>query len=412
MLFHRPHCWGLILIAVLGDLEIVPPPQLRAEEISATVITVDGESFRGVVSLFTADEIAITQNANSRSFKMRDVLQIRFDHKRLKPHLAGSAIFLANGDRLAAHPQTIDDTAAQIQWQAFPAWKLLRVPLETIAGFVLEIPEIPIRRQRILRAVMNRAEKTDLVDLQNGDQASGEFVALTSEELRLQSQVGETKIPRRNVRFVTMNRELMSFPKRTGPALLLSLIDGSQITVTEAQMKPENRLAVKAVFGAELELPLTAIIAIRGLGGRAVYLSDLTPTEYKHQPYLKDHWELKADKNVLGLPLRLGGEEFPKGLGLHSRSVVRYDLKGEYQSFQALAGIDSQTVSGGNVIFAVDVDGKTVLETQPQTARNRAIKLPIIPLVDAKQFTLRVEFSEFGDVRDYANFCDAVLIKK
>src|SRR5690606_30290996 len=155
-----------------------------------------------------------------------------------------------------------------------------------------------------------------------------------------------------------------------GPRLLISLTDGSRITASDVKLESEERLMAKAVFGATLELPIAEVMAIRPLGGRAVYLSDLAPAEYEHQPYHAGSWELKADRNVLGEPLRLDGKEYPKGLGLHSRSIVTYDLSGNYESFRATVGVDDAAGSGGSVIFAVEVDGKPVFQSKPQTAKH------------------------------------------
>jgi hypothetical protein len=286
------------------------------------------------------------------------------------------------------------------------------VPLETVAGFILEVPEISAVRSLALRTVMDRRQKSDVVDLKNGDQASGEFLGLTEKTLRLETSVGETAIDRDSIRLVTMNRELISFPARNGPAMLLTLTDGSIVTVTDPKLETEDRLTARALFGAELDLPLSAVMSIRFLGGRAVYLSDLTPGEYKHKPYLAGPWELKSDRNVLGEPLRLDGVEYPKGLGMHSQSKATYDLDGEYQLFRATIGVDDAAERNGSVVFVVEVDGKEVFRSEPQTAAQPAIKLPLITLAGARKLTLRVEFGEFGDVLDYADWCDAVLIKR
>ncbi len=382
-----------------------------AEPIHVTIVDVNGEPHAGALENLTAESSTVSQKNQARTFAAQDVLKIEFPHKRSKDHLSGAVIFLANGDRLVARPETIDDTAAKAQWDAFPGWKPVTVPLETIAGFILDVPDIAAVRAEALRTVMDRRQKSDLVDLKNGDQASGEFVGLTAKELRLDSPVGDTNIERDSIRLVTMNRELVSFPKVQGLSILLSLTDGSQITATDVALGNDDRLTAKAVFGAALDLPISAIVSIRCLGGRAVYVSDLQPASYEHQPYLAGKWELKRDLNVLGESLRLDGQEYPKGLGMHSRSVVSYDLNGEFQTFRATVGVDDAAQTGGSVVFAVEVDGKQVFQSEPQTARQPALNLPPISVAGAKRLTLRVEFGEFGDVRDYADWCDAVLIR-
>lgn len=372
---------------------------------------VQGQTHQGALTELTEKSLTLSIENQKQTFPMPDVWEIQFDQGRIQPHLWKSVVFLANGDRLLATPETVDETAATVRWVAFPSWKSVKVPLETISGLLLDVPEIAALRSQAIRTVLNRQQNADVVDFKNADQASGEFLGLNDKVLRLNSPVGETPIERRGIRLVTMNRELISFPKTEGTKLLISLTDGSRITASSLQLENEDELTINAVFGATLDLPLSALRSIRPLSGRAIYLSDLEPAKYEHRPYLAGEWELKADRNVLGEPLRLDSKEYPKGLGMHSQSQVTYNLNGEYETFHATIGLDDAAKNGGNAVFVVEVDGKEVFRSQPQTAKNAAMTLDPISLQDAKQLTLRVEFAEFGDVLDYANWVDAVLIR-
>ncbi len=340
MMPTHPTCFSKFAIGLLCLGSLLANGRLLVASLPVSVVDVQGKSHAGTLTGLSPAEIAISIDGKPQNFTAKDVLELRFDHKRLKPHLWGAVIFLANGDRLAANPETIDDTLALARWQAFPSWKSVQVPLETIAGFILEVPEISAGRSRALGTVLDRRQNTDLADLKNGDQAGGEFLGLTEKALRLNGPVGETAIPRDSIRLVTMSRELLSLPAVKGPRMLLSLTDGSLLTATGVTLEAGNRLIAKAAFGADLDLPLSAVISIRVLGGRAVYLSDLKPARYEHKPFLAGAWELKSDRNVLGEPLRLDGREYPKGLGMHSQSAVSYDLNGEYQTFRGTVGLD------------------------------------------------------------------------
>ena len=378
---------------------------------AVTVQTAGGETLEGSLSGLSAASVTLSIGNQPRELLAKDLLELRFPHQRSKPHLFGSAIFLANGDRLVAGPETIDDTQALARFEAFPYWESVKIPLETISGFILDVPEIAAVRSRNLRTVLGRKQNTDLVDLKNGDQAAGEFMGLSEKALTLSGPAGDTPISRENIRLVTMNRELISFPKTAQPAFLISMTDGSRITANRLTFDGKDQLSLEAAFGASFDLPTSAVISIRFLGGRAVYLSDLKPANYKHEPYLDAGWELKADRNVLGEPLRMDGVEYAKGLGMHSQSLVTYDLGGKYQSFRATIGLDDAAGDRGSVVFVVEVDGNEVFRSQPYTGRDKAIPLSPIPLAGAKQLTLKILFAEFGDVLDYANWCDAVLIQ-
>jgi hypothetical protein len=404
----------LNLFLSIGLCGLLLPP-LSGEKLHAavavTLVDVEGKSHSGTLAGMTGKEILLSLADQPQTFDTAEVLELRFDHKRIKPHLSTATIFLANGDRLAARPESMDDTKAIAHWEMFPGWPPIEVPLETITGFILDMPEIAAVRSEALRTVLERKQNTDLVNLKNGDQAGGEFLGMTETTLRIDGPVGETAIDRRSIRLATMNRELISFPAHQGAAVLFLLTDGSKITATDVSFDGQQRLKLKAAFGAEMDLPLSAVVSARCLGGRAVYLSDVSPTLYEHKPYLAGGWELSTDRNILGEPMHLDGQEFPKGLGMHSQSLVSYDLKGEYETFRATIGVDDSAGNQGSVVFVVEVDGQEQYRSEPQTAREKAISLAAIPLRGAKRLMLKVEFAEFGDARDYANWCDAVLLR-
>jgi hypothetical protein len=97
---------------------------------------------------------------------------------------------------------------------------------------------------------------------------------------------------------------------------------------------------------------------------------------------------------------------------MHGQSSVSYDLNGEYQTFRAAVGVDDAADNRGSVVFVVEVDDKEMFRSEPQTAKHPAIELPAISLAGAKRLMLKVEFGEFGDVLDYADWCDAVLVRE
>ena len=99
--------------------------------------------------------------------------------------------------------------------------------------------------------------------------------------------------------------------------------------------------------------------------GRAVYLSDIRPDEYRFLPYLETKWPYKTDRNVTGGQLRCGGRLYLKGLGVHSAARLSYRLDRPWSRFQAEVGIDDSTGGRGSVGFRVFVDGKQKYASPP-----------------------------------------------
>jgi hypothetical protein len=164
------------------------------------------------------------------------------------------------------------------------------------------------------------------------------------------------------------------------------------------------------MFGATVDIPLEDLVALDIRQGRAVYLSDLKPVKYEHTPYLSVHWPWIRDGSVTGDELSLADGVHDKGIGMHSESRLTYDLAGQYQSFEALVGLDVRSGKEGSVRVQVMVDGAL----QPIGGElqggdpARAVRVRV---AGAKQITLAVLFGRHGDVQDHVDWADARLIK-
>ena len=56
------------------------------------------------------------------------------------------------------------------------------------------------------------------------------------------------------------------------------------------------------------------------------FLSDLTPAKVEETPYFGHRFPWRRDVNLLGEPLKINGQSFDRGLAVHSRCILTYDL--------------------------------------------------------------------------------------
>jgi hypothetical protein len=210
---------------------------------------------------------------------------------------------------------------------------------------------------------------------------------------------------------VIFNPTLTNSESLKGEGALLSLVDGSRFRARDLKFGPLDRLTLRTLFGIEIELPLSAVESMRFLGGCATYLSDLAPADYKFEPFLQLDWPLRLDRNVSGGFLTLRGTEYPKGLGVHSRSNVTYRLDGKFRWFHAVIGIDDDTAGKGSVVFEVLADGKRTFRSDVLTGTSAAAPLERLDVSGVKLLTLRVDYATQGDILDHADWCDAVLFR-
>ena len=83
-------------------------------------------------------------------------------------------------------------------------------------------------------------------------------------------------------------------------------------------------------------------------------------------------WHPKLNASYEGLPLRIRGQKYDKGVGMRAPGYLRYDLKPEWERFVAQVGVADNMLDqelGRNlarfpsVVFKVFVDGKLAAES-------------------------------------------------
>ena len=231
------------------------------------------------------------------------------------------------------------------------------------------------------------------------------------------------------VRGVAFNAGLSSLPPAVKPRIQVALIDGSQLTGSGASREPGGPLRFTTAFGAVLEVPISAISSIRFLDGRTVWLSDIEPTRKRLVGFFgpSDRGPPDAgagqrvgtgsemvaakDHNFAGGPLVVRGKEYAKGLGTRSRSEITFDLGGQYRHFQTLAALDDLAGGKGSVQFAVELDGVRVFTSAAVNGTSAPLVIEPIDVTGKQTLTLVVEYAELADVDDWADWCDAVVIR-
>ncbi len=393
--------WSMSLVLVAGEPRV-------------TVLNADGHETSGSLQAISHESVRIGEQ--TAGLQWSDVVWLRFEHVENVLHgPRGSAIWLANGDRLIARGTAIEDEQLRAAWREFPEWPEFALPLESVRGLSLSLPHSRERRDELAAWLFDRKEQRDELRLLNGDVSSGEVAKWREGTISVKTTGREVTLPIADVRVIAFNPELLTLPEPKELCWLVSLRDGSRITLLASKSRVAGTtLKAAHVSGVAWDIPLDAIFEMRVLRGRGVFLSDLAPIESRQTPFLPGarEWPLQRDRSVAGRPLRLCGREFPKGLGMHSRSRVTYDLAGKYRVFHAIVGLDDATVGAGTASCAVEVDGRRVFEESALSRPKGAKRLPVIDVSGAKRLTLVVDFGELGDSQDHVDWCDAVLLRE
>jgi hypothetical protein len=110
-----------------------------------------------------------------------------------------------------------------------------------------------------------------------------------------------------------------------------------------------------------------------------------------------------------GRPITLNGVVYPRGLGVHAGSELRYSLGGACTSFQAAVGVDDKVGTGGSVVFQVWADAAKVSESAALTGASATAQVNV-SVAGASELRLVVTDGGNGNGGDHADWADAHLI--
>jgi len=406
----NPAQWEISHIACLMVLFILVSPLFGFDDGPEMTLTdATGHRLQGVLTGLSENQI-VFKSKKQTTWNLSDLLKIEFQHRKPQAFPKSAVLFLANGDRLGVNLIGMKDDFFEATWDDFSDLPSVSIPLESVHGAILQMPEIPSNRSVQVQRLLARREENDLLILKNKDQVFGEITGINPQKFLIELGTGETGIERTGVTAIVLNSELTVTPELNQPGAMITLTDGSKITGHSFRLVGNRSLQFQTVWGTELELPITAVNSLQFIGGRFVYLSDLEPDAYEDEPFLSARRAFKNDRNVTGGPLTLRGVEYAKGLGLYSRCEFSYSLDRQYETFAATVGIDDSTNGKGSVTVTFLADGKQIFSTEEITGKSDPLKVSL-PLKGKKEFTIIVEFGQWGDVLDRVNLCDARFVK-
>jgi hypothetical protein len=195
------------------------------------------------------------------------------------------------------------------------------------------------------------------------------------------------------------------------PAGVVLMSDGSRLTFASVAMDDATVTIDSPTFGEGIELPRDNVVAIELTPDKLVHLADLEPSEASVEGLLLDAIDYQTDRSLDGGPITLDDVSYDRGLAMHSRTVLTWELGGEYDSFVALVGIDDAVRPGGSATLELLCDGE-VVETLELTGQGESQMLRR-DLTDVGTFTIRVDYGPDGlESGDHVDLAMARLIKR
>jgi ribosome maturation factor RimP len=332
-----------------------------------------------------------------------DLVRLEFG-ERSRPDPSAAVVELANGDRVYGRVIDGGDETLVVENELI---ERMVIPLAAVRMVRTASASDLQWRQRVTDLAASPNGGMDRLLMSNGDVLEGLIAAVDRDSWTVEVAGDQ----RRMDAALIIAAQLQPLPAEppTGLHARIQLEDGSRLTATSLHVTPSTE-AKCVCHGQPNSLDPRTIRRIDVRGGRWAPLTDLTPSQYEHTPMMSVGWDYRVNANVTGGPLRVAGRSFDEGIGVHSRSLLRYELAGRYREFATQFGFDDTAGDLAHVNIEIRVDGRTVLESEVAggDGLHEAVRIPV---AGADRLELLVDFGKNAAVQDRFNWIEPALVR-
>jgi NPCBM/NEW2 domain len=396
---NRPFAFYFVFFVSLG-FHLLAAPSARAD----TVLLADGRSLFGEVHAGEAPGSLVLERLGEPAFPLKLDEMVGIDFGR-GPAPETITVVLTTGERLAGK-------------LAFPAPNRVAVTRPAPAGGggveTARPIELPLSLCSSLRftAPAPAPGPADVLLLANGDRITGKLVGVENGKAIVQASVGKLPIDLKRVAAITFARPPRSpetAAARADARVALELTSGEQIGGRWEALE-EDAMRIRSDWGGVFTIPIASVARLLVQNGKLIFVSDLRPVEARHTPYLDVEHPHRVNESQGGRPLQLGGVRYGRGLGVHARSDLTYELAGGFKTFAATIGVDAEVGSAGSVLFRVLGDDKVLYESPVLRGGDDAQPITV-DVHGVLLLRLVVDFADNGDLGDHADWANARLLR-
>ena len=371
---------------------------------------VDGKEYSGRIVSFAADAITIASNDGVKEVLPlgRLVKLARQATPSATAREDSQAVILPEGDRLMRTAiGSATETSLEVRSESLGK---LEIPLDSLLGLILaatgQSGTFDARWDRILV----EPRKTEVIWLINGDRLDGSFLGMDDRKIRLQVDQKPIEVERSGVVSLGFDPGLVNYPRPKGIFLELSLNDGTRLGVYGVKLE-EGSIQATTRFGQPVRLALGELTRVIVRSDSVLYLAESDFSRAHYVSYIGPTRAYRTDRAVDGRPFQLAGQMYDRGIGTHSRTFLVYRIQPGDRWFQALVGVDERAGPLGSVVFRVLVDGEARFRSKvPRTSRDEP-EVVNVDLSEGKTLILDTDFGDRGNVRDFADWVEARIIR-
>lgn len=369
-----------------------------ADEISTT-----GGAQAGVIKEITGGDGGVVKLGDAE-IPLTQVVKVDFGNK-VEISKTGSLVVMTNGDRIVGKITDGDNDGVVVSTRTLGKRKVSIDNLLALFNLAFK-PD-----SSFVEGKVELDNAADVVFLTGDQQTEGTIQKITAQEVMIDVEgLGEISLALDKIRAVKLAP--LSKPKAVqGLRATVHLTDGSRLSGSFTSLK-DNRLSLKW-FGLDVVIARNDVRAVYFSGGNFLYLSDQRPSDVKETPFFDNflyHYQL--DHSLVNKrTISLRDAKFFKGISVHSKTELTYDLGGEYAAFACTIGVDDEAKGKGDVVFVVHGDGKELFRSRNITGESDPVSVRL-PVEGVKELKLTVDFGKDLDTMDRAAWADAVLVRK
>ncbi len=371
------------------------------------VKTLDGASHRGTVTKITEQEIQLRSEDKDTKLPAADVLNVELQPAKPPPNAPFVEVGLMDGSRLLCQGFGLKAKSAELRLFTGHA---VNVPLESLRYILCEA-NVEARRKEF-EPLLAKHDGPDVLRLQSRE---GTGIVTFEGFLGDADDQGETihfkpedgdavQVSLARVRGIVFNRKPEAMPKAVarvhdtaGDAILVAKI------ATDA-----DAYHLETPAGMKLDLPSALTQRFDFSLGKLAYLSDLSPLKTEGELIIAVTPIWTRDKHLEGGPISLGRKTYSKGISMHARCVLEYEVTG-YNVFRCTLGIDDAMEGMGQAFARIDGDGKELFTT-PITSKDKPQEVEL-KIAGMSKLRLTVDYGDDGDLGAHVDFAEARVMK-
>ena len=377
---------------IAADLFLEPPPDdCHEKSFTVNVTYEDGQSASANFQADGHSDAKMAVDPDAPAFSAPD-----------------ARVFLADDEILFGKLDGIDDEKLTL---TTPRKDRLEIPLDRVAGVHLA----PIDRKESPESFARRLESRGTEDLLLAQTKNGEVLAvpgvleaIEGDRLRFRHQDRSRTLPLAQVEGLLLATR--PEPPPDGVRAIFSLLGDITIAGSWKEIAADG-WTVETSWGQTLKLPPAEIREIRFQGGKMTHLSDLEPSKVEETPFFGRRSPWRRDAGLTGGPLKINGRTHERGVAVHSRCELTYDLDGRYETFEVLIGFDDEARGKGRVDCRIFADDKELYANPDLRADAGPVALKL-SVASAAQLRLLVDFGPDQDVGDRLIWADARLYRE